>query len=178
MVAESPLFSPGNKERLITYMPRKLPTHSERLCLYLQEILRDDGWQLQAIENLDERATATLMSRSAIFLSFSEFEGCPLPPIEAALSGNVVVGYTGQGGKEYFQRPIFREVPNGNFLFFVEQVRSAMEDVVQGIAKTEEFLRQAALLADAHSAKLETSNVMSFVGRVRETMGMAHAILK
>jgi hypothetical protein len=166
-----PLFSPGDKERLITYMPRKLREHSERLCLYLQNVLRD-GWQLQAIENLDERGVAALMSRSAIFLSFSELEGYGLPPIEAALSGNIVVGYTGQGAKEFFSRPIFREVPNGDFLVFVEQVRIAIEDAEHGISKTEEFLSQAASLRDAHSVTNETAHLMRFVGRVREIMGM------
>jgi hypothetical protein len=165
------VFSPGNKERLITYMPRKLRAHSERLSLYLQNILRD-GWKLQAIENLDEQGVAELMSRSSIFLSFSELEGYGLPPIEAALSGNIVVGYTGEGAKEYFFRPIFREVSNGDFLQYVAQVRAAIEDSERGFSETEEFLSQVASLANAHSVTNEIAHIIRFMGRVREIMAM------
>ena len=165
-----PLFRAGDKERLITYMPRKLRAHSERLYLYLQGIL-PDGWQLRAIENLDEGGVAALMSRSSIFLSFSELEGCPLPPIEAALSGNIVVGYTGQGAKEYFSRPIFREVQNGDFLSFVEQIRRAIEDVDRGLPVRGEFRDQAVSLANVHSLANETAHVLRFVRRVQEIMG-------
>ena len=35
-----------------------------------------------------------------IFLSFSSLEGLGLPPVEAALAGNHVIGYTGEGGNE------------------------------------------------------------------------------
>jgi hypothetical protein len=164
-----PLFAAGKKERLITFMPRKLRAHAERLCLYLEHAPRD-GWRLQAIENLDERGVAALMSRSAIFLSFSELEGCPLPPIEAALSGNLVVGYTGEGAKEYFHPPIFREVHNGDFLAFVRQVQLAIEDVERGLCDTEEFRSQAAALGRAHSLANETAHVLEFKKRVQQLM--------
>ena len=45
-----------------------------------------------------------------------------MPPIEAALAGNKVIGYTGEGGKEYWKKPIFTEIPNGNALKFVKEI--------------------------------------------------------
>lgn len=42
---------------------------------------------------------------SRIFLSFSDLEGLGLPPIEAALCGNYVIGYHGGGGREYWRAP-------------------------------------------------------------------------
>jgi glycosyltransferase involved in cell wall biosynthesis len=162
-------FVPGKKERLITYMPRKLPGHSQRLAFFLRNVL-ETGWKLQPIENVDERAVAELMARSAIFLSFSELEGYGLPPIEAALAGNIVVGYTGEGGKEFFAPPIFRPVESGDFLSFVAQMRTAIEDVERGLPNTESFLQEIASLAKAHSAANETASVMRFVERVRGVM--------
>jgi glycosyltransferase involved in cell wall biosynthesis len=167
----APLFSPGEKVRLITYMPRKLRAHSERMCLYLRNVL-PEGWRIQPIENLDERGVAALMSQSSIFLSFSELEGFGLPPIEAALSGNIVVGYTGQGAKEYFTPPVFREVSNGDFRSFVAQVLAAIEDVEFGFSKTEDFVKQRASLAKTYSVANETAHVMRFVARIRKVMGL------
>lgn len=165
-----PQFSPGNKQRLITYMPRKLAAHSERLCFYLRSRL-PDGWQIRPIENLDERGVAALMAQSSVFLSFSELEGCPLPPLEAALAGNIVVGYTGQGAREYFTRPIFREIPNGDFAAFVDAVQVAVEDAERGVARSPDLRAQMASLASTHSVENETRHLLEFVARVRGVMG-------
>jgi hypothetical protein len=41
-----------------------------------------------------------------------------LPPIEAALTRNIVIGYTGEGGKEYWKKPIFNQIYNGDIINF------------------------------------------------------------
>lgn len=51
----------------------------------------------------------------------SYLEGLGLPPIEAALAGNLVLGYTGEGGKEYWHRPLFHEIPHGDLLAFAQK---------------------------------------------------------
>lgn len=169
-----PRFTPGTKERLISYMPRKLRPHSERLCLYLDNAL-PGGWQLQAIDNLDEAGVAAVMARSSIFLSFSDLEGYGLPPLEAALAGNIVVGYTGEAGKEYFRPPIFREVPSGDLLLYVEKVRSAIEDAEHRASLRTEFLDQAKELARVHSQENERAHLATFVERVRHIMRIGAA---
>jgi len=163
------VFAPGVKEKVITYMPRKLRAHSERLRLYLGNVL-PEGWRIRAIDNMEERDVAELMSRSAIFLSFSDLEGYAIPPLEAAISGNIVVGYTGEGTKEYFFGPIFREVPNGNLLRFIAEVQVAIQDVDTNIASDRQFQEQLRSLADTHSVRNEVDHVMRFVNRVREIM--------
>ena len=45
-----------------------------------------------------------------------------MPPIEAALAGNKIIGYTGEGGKEIWKQPIFTEIKNGNILDFVNKI--------------------------------------------------------
>ena len=55
-------------------------------------------------------------------MSFSDLEGLGMPPIEAAIAGNQVIGYTGEAGKEYWKKPIFTEIKNGELLYFCEKV--------------------------------------------------------
>jgi hypothetical protein len=157
-------FAPSAKQPLITYMPRKLRHHAERLEYYLAHVLPAQ-WRLARIDDMPAPQVSALMSTSSIFLSLSDMEGYGLPPLEAALCANVVVGYSGQGGKEYFLRPIFREVPHGDFRAFVSEVQSAIRDVCHGIHTSAPFLNQIAALAATHSAANETVHVAAFARR-------------
>jgi hypothetical protein len=115
---DSELFKPNQKNKTITYMPRKMSQHSVRVVSALQPLL-PEGWEISAIDNMTEPQVADILSKSIIFLSFSEFEGLGLPPIEAALCGNFVVGYHGQGGKDYWDEPIFHNVDQGDIRKFI-----------------------------------------------------------
>lgn len=114
------------KKNIITYMPRKLPKHSALVIAFLSTSL-PSNWQLLPIQHKTEQETAEMLAESKIFLSFSEFEGCPLPPLEAALSGNYVIGYSGEGGNEYFSPPIFSKINCGDIQSFVATVMSTIK---------------------------------------------------
>lgn len=115
-------FKPqATKKNIITYMPRKLPKHSTLVISFLSAYL-PLNWLLIPIRNKTELETSQLLADSKIFLSFSEFEGCPLPPLEAALSGNYVIGYSGEGGNEYFSAPIFTKINCGDIQSFVAAI--------------------------------------------------------
>lgn len=115
-------FNPHQaKENLITYMPRKLADHSSKVLFFLRNHL-PAHWRIQPIDGLNEVGVADLLQRSKIFMSFSHFEGCPLPPLEAALSGNQVIGYTGQGAQEYWMPEIFETIESGNVVGFAQSV--------------------------------------------------------
>ena len=109
------------KSNLITYMPRKLPQHSELVLFFLRKRL-PKSWKIKKIHNLNEKKVFHYLLKSKIFLSFTHFEGLGMPPIEAALAGNKIIGYTGEGGKEIWRKPIFTEVKNGNILDFVNKI--------------------------------------------------------
>jgi hypothetical protein len=109
------------KKNLITYMPRKLASDSHILSFFLKQNL-PNNWEILSLNNLNEEQLFKYLSISKIFLSFSDMEGFGLPPLEAALAGNKVIGYTGEGGKEYWKKPLFHEIPKGNILEFSEQV--------------------------------------------------------
>mgnify|MGYP003726531753 FL=1 len=76
------------------------------------------SWKLKPIHNLTQKEVYKYLLKSKIFLAFSKLEGLPLPPVEAAIAGNKVIGYTGEGGKEYWREPLFTEISNGDFLKF------------------------------------------------------------
>lgn len=117
----------SNKSNIITYMPRKLPLHSSLVINYLKRQL-PKKWKIFPIHNLDRKKTFDKLKKSKIFLSFSFLEGLGMPPLEAAISGNKVIGYDGEGGKEYWKKPIFIKVENGNIFNFCDQVLKNLND--------------------------------------------------
>ena len=105
-------FKIYQKSNLITYMPRKLPDHANLLIFYLKNLL-PKGWKIVPLINISEKKLINYLSKSKIFLSFSNLEGIGIPPIEAALAGNKVIGYTGGGGIEYWKLPLFKKIESG-----------------------------------------------------------------
>ncbi|WP_228973667.1 hypothetical protein [Paraburkholderia gardini] len=126
---DSALFHASDtKERLITYMPRKNGTHAAAVVFALHRYL-SEGWTVLPIDGLSISGVAEVMNRSRIFLSFSGMEGLGLPPIEAAMCGNYVIGYHGGGGKEYWFGPNFQSVEVGDVAGFVEQIVERMKTI-------------------------------------------------
>lgn len=119
--------SDGTKENIITYMPRKLSLHSKKLLFFMRNCI-PPSWSFQPLDQMSEDRVLHALRRSKIFLAFSEFEGCALPPLEAAMARNIVVGYTGGGCEEYFSPPIFRQVENGDYLGLCREVLAAINE--------------------------------------------------
>jgi hypothetical protein len=113
---DSNKFQPApEKNNWITYMPRKLKRHSD-LCKFFVSNNLPPNWEWVPLDKMSEDEVAGNLAKSKIFVSFTELEGLGLPPIEAALAGNFVVGYTGEGGKEFWWPNLFTEIHNGNLL--------------------------------------------------------------
>ena len=121
-------FNLKNKKNLITYMSRKLPVHSNLVINYLKPQL-PRNWSIKDLNDLTETQTYTMLKKSKIFLSFSSFEGLPLPPAEAALAGNFVIGYTGEGGNEYWKKPLFKRINSGEIIPFVKAVSKKIDEI-------------------------------------------------
>lgn len=124
-------FQIKNKKNIITYMSRKLPTHSYLVTNYLKAQL-PKKWLIKDLNNLNEKKTYKSLQESKIFLSFSNMEGLPLPPAEAALAGNFVVGYTGEGGDEYWKKPIFTKINSGEIKTFVKEILNKINEINSG----------------------------------------------
>ncbi|WP_295504423.1 glycosyltransferase [Limnohabitans sp. Rim8] len=149
------------KENLITYMPRKLADHSSKVLFFLRNHL-PAHWRIQAIDGLNEHGVADLLQRSKIFMSFSHFEGLGLPPLEAALCGNQVIGYTGQGAKEYWDPQVFTEIESGDVIQFAQ----AVLDKIQALDNLAEFpvlTENIRALSAPYSPAQELADMQRFV---------------
>lgn len=116
------------KKKQIAFMPRKLREDSEQVfnILKMKGVL--NGWDVVAIEGLNEFEVAKILTESSIFLSFNHREGFGMPSVEAMSCGCIVVGYSGQGGKEYFLPDMTYEVPQRNIRLFTETLETVIHD--------------------------------------------------
>ena len=116
---------------------------------------------------MKESEVVDILQKSKIFLSFSELEGWGLPPIEAALTGNKVIGYTGEGGKEYWDQPIFSEIMMGDIKGFVKEIISEIKkfDTNTGYRANEVAIRK---LADMYSKERETEDIIKLSETIKE----------
>lgn len=110
-----------NKKNIITYMPRKLPIHSNNLLFFIRPHLPKE-WIIKSIDQLNQDQVFNSLKESRIFLSFSDMEGLGMPPLEAAILGNKVIGYTGQGGDEYWKGQLFEKIESGNIIKFCSKI--------------------------------------------------------
>jgi hypothetical protein len=174
------LFRPSSTPaRKISFMPRRMLEHVRLVCDLIRNGLPTD-WSLVALDGLTESQIAEKLRDSRIFMSFSGLEGLPLPPAEAALAGNRVVGYHGQGGLEYWDPALFREVSCGDIQGFakavLEEVKKDDERSVAIAPATEESQATAReLLRQRFSPQREAELLSQFVRRVAEVMGSAPA---
>jgi len=109
------------KQKIISYMPRKLNNHSMLLIDKLKKQL-PTSWSIVAIHNQSKKEVINYFNKSSIFLSLTDLEGFGLPALEAGLCKNIVIGYDAQGSKEYFKSPLYYRIDYGNLLKFEKTI--------------------------------------------------------
>ena len=156
-----------NKENLITFMPRKKNRDIEILLFILNRFLPKD-WSLQGIDNFTEDEVIKYLKKSKIFLSFSELEGLGLPPIESALCGNHVIGYTGQGGKEFWNSPIFDEVIQGDLRTFSTKVLNKVKEFQENNTTFNKIKPYINKLSNSYSLEREETSLVQLVNLIKK----------
>lgn len=122
------VFSYSNKKlKQIAYMPRKLEGDVNQVIQILKYRNKLSDWDFVAIDGIPENEVAKILKKSALFLSFNHKEGFGLPPAEAMACGCFVVGYTGQGGKEYFNKNFCFPIEEGNIIEFVKKIEEVCQ---------------------------------------------------
>jgi hypothetical protein len=167
--------SAARKENVISYMPRKQAAHAAMVRFHSAPHL-PAGWTFDAIDGVVETEVARRLSRSRIFLSFAELEGFSLPPVEAALAGNYVIGYTGEGAREYWDPPIFTEVRVGDAVGFATLVRERIDALAAAPGSPADDARfRAALgtLRERYSEHREVAALARFVDAIEALWGEA-----
>jgi glycosyltransferase involved in cell wall biosynthesis len=146
-------------------MPRKLPNHSLLLMFYLKNII-PKNWKILSLENISEKLLIEKLSKSKIFLSFSNFEGLGLPPIEAAISGNKVIGYDGGGGVEYWKKPIFIKIENGDIKNFGKKTLLEIKNYQKNWVQTTKKFRTQ--LINQYSDKRENKSLVVLRNKIQK----------
>lgn len=154
-------FNLKKKQNIITYMPRKLENHSSLVISFLKNFL-PKKWKIIKIHNFSEKDVFKYLEKSKIFLAFSDLEGLPLPPVEAALAGNKVIGYTGEGGKEYWKEPIFTEIKSSEIKNFCKNILINIR-LKNFLKKTK---KQRKLLAKKFSIESEQQHIKNFLKKI------------
>ena len=89
-----------------------------------------------------------------------------IPPIEAALSGNKVIGYVGGGGSEYWKKPIFIKVENGEIEDFAKKIIKSIKSYKNNWIK------------DTRKNRLQLSNYYSKESEKESMILLSNKILK
>jgi hypothetical protein len=151
----------GEKRRRIAFMPRKLSRDIQQVISMLKFRGSLNGWELCPIDRRSERETADLLRGSAIFLCTLEQEGFGLPPLEAALCGCLVVGYTGFAAGEFMSPDWCYPVPERSVLDFVATIEKVMAAFDADPAPLlERAQRQSAKLAAQYSFERQAKHVV------------------
>ncbi len=123
---DAEVFRPAVKERLIALMPRR---RREDLLAVVQLLRRQDAlgdWEIVLIDGMSRAQVAATMGRCAIFLSGAEREGFGLPGAEAMAAGCHVVGFTGDGAKEYMLPGLASVATESDVVGMADLVQAAM----------------------------------------------------
>ncbi|MFA6914878.1 MAG: glycosyltransferase [Parachlamydiales bacterium] len=110
------------KKKQIAFMPRKCEDHLVQILCMLKQRGHLDNWNLVPLTGMPQEELVQTLQDSAIYLSTSYQEGFGLPPAEAMACGAVVIGYHGEGGKEYIKAPYAYPIEHGNILAYVKKV--------------------------------------------------------
>lgn len=131
------------KKRQIAYMPRRLKEDSDAVTNLLK--LRDNlkGFTFVPIQDVNQQQVAEVMKESLIFLSFSNREGFGLPPAEAMACGCIVIGYSGNGGDEFFDKGVAIKVPYGDLVKYINSVERTIADYERDPGNLDRFRLRA-----------------------------------
>ena len=95
-------------------------------------------------------------------------EGLGLPPLEAAILGNKIIGYIGQGGNEYWKSPLFQKIENGNIIKFCNTILKNVNLINdQWIKKT---LKKRNILINKYSPIKEKKKILKMIKLISKSI--------
>lgn len=130
LVIDNGVFRPGEPAvaRRVAYLLNRRPAEREHLLHVLRSRGALDGWELVPIQGRTEAETAELMRGCPLFFSFSDRDGFGLPPAEAMASGCYVIGFTGLGGREFFDPEYCVPIEENDVLAYARAAEAAMKE--------------------------------------------------
>lgn len=158
-------FQP-NKKKMIAVMPRK----ERQDAIFLECLLRTkdklNGFEIRIIDLMPYEECARILRQSAIFLSFSYQESFGLPPAEAMACGCIVIGYHGQGGKEFFKKDLNYSIEQSNLIEYAEQVNKVIEQYNTNYADTLQMGKRASeYILENYSMANQEKSILDIIRR-------------
>jgi len=136
-------FFNQHKKKQIAFMPRK-GTEDFIFLDYLLSLKNClDDFKITVIDKMPLEQCANVLRESAIFLSFSHKEGFGLPPAEAMACGCIVIGYHGQGGKEFFKKNLTFSIEHSDLFSYAKQICYVIEQFKTNPLTTLQIGKQA-----------------------------------
>ena len=136
------------KQPAIAYFTRKNSSDQDIVVEMLKSRSWLRGWKLLPIASCSHQEVLDILAKSSIYLSFGHPEGFGLPVAEAMASRCAVVGYTGLGGRELFNRAELYKcavaVDFGDWLGFIHGLASIHHRLIH---QKEEFNYQLSSLS-------------------------------
>jgi glycosyltransferase involved in cell wall biosynthesis len=110
------------KKKQITFILGKHITDTLQIINILRRRHTLDDFQMVGIQDMPQAQVAQIMRESMIFLSLGYQEGFSLPAAEAMACGCVVIGYHGEGGREFFNPEFCYPITTGDVVSFAKTV--------------------------------------------------------
>jgi hypothetical protein len=151
------------KKKLIAFMPNKHPGDAEQVISILKFRGILDDFDVLPIQGKREHEVAEILGDTLVFLSLGSAEGFGLPNVEAMLSGCMVVGYHGGGGREFFKPEFSRPIEINDILGFADAVQGVIEMCRQNPKALSDQTRMACdFVRKEYSRERERDDVVSF----------------
>ncbi|REF69544.1 glycosyltransferase family 1 protein [Paracoccus versutus] len=138
------------KERLITYMPRKRSAEARQIVDTLERRGKLKGYRIQELDNMPRLDVSDHLQRSQFFISLLRMESIGFPAAEAMAAGCIVVGYTGLGGREYFTPKTGVPVTEDDTLGLVHALEAAVAEYAAAPARLDAIRRHASAVVNAN----------------------------
>jgi hypothetical protein len=97
------------KKNTICFMPRRgLEVWYQIVLMLANSTKKISGWEIKPLINMTQEEVAKELKSSKIFLHYTEGEGFGFPPLEARMTGNIIVGNSGLGSDVFLgDYPLF-----------------------------------------------------------------------
>jgi len=152
------------KKKIIALMPRKEKQDAIILECMLKTMNKLNGFEIRIIDGITHGECAKILRESAIFLSFSHQESFGLPPAEAMACGCIVIGYHGQGGKEFFKKELNYSIEQSNLIDYAEQVNKVIHQYVTDYDETLKMGKRASeYILDKYPMSKQAQSILDIV---------------
>ncbi len=158
---------PEPKKKQICFMPRKNVEDPKQVLYLLRYRKKLAGWMIREIDKVSEARAAEIIRESAVLMSFGAPEGFGLPVAEALASGTIVVGYHGNGGREFFTSEYGFPIEVGQILTYARTLESVLEEYSRDVTRLQEMAKRASeFMRREYSPEAERKSIVSSWRRV------------